>query len=81
MTRTGRTFSPNILPPTTTTTPVRITMDKPNIDTRGKEKVIEPAGIDAPTKDTDSEEPSTQEMEEIRKIIKKSDFKIVEQLG
>ena len=27
------------------------------------------------------EEPSTQEMEEILKIIKKRDFKIVEQLG
>ena len=34
-----------------------------------------------PTKDTTIEDPSTQEMEEILKIIRKSDYKIMEQLG
>ena len=67
----GRIFSPNISPPTTTTTLVRITIDKPSTDTRGKQKVIEPSGIEAHAKDIVVEEPSTQEMEEILKIIKK----------
>ena len=81
MTRTGRIFSPDISPPTTTTTPVWITVDKPSTDARGKEKMIEPARMEVPAKDITVEEPSTQEMEEILKIIKKSDYKIVEQLG
>ena len=42
-----------------------------------KDKVIEPAGIKVSAKYIAVEEPSTQEMEEILKIIKKSDFKIV----
>ena len=37
--------------------------------------------MEAPAKDIITEEPSTQEMEEILKIIRKSDYKIVEQLG
>ena len=81
VTRTGKIFSPIISPPTTTTTHVRITIDKPSTDTKGKEKVIEPARIEAPAKDVITEEPSTQEMEDILKIIMKSDYKIVEQLG
>ena len=43
--------------------------------------MVEPTRIEAPAKDIATEEPSTQEMEEILKIIKMSDFKIVEQLG
>ena len=81
MTRTGRIFSPDISPPTTTTTPVRITNDKSSTNTKGKEKESEPAGIEEPTKDVNAEDPFTHEMEEILKIIKKSNFKIVEQLG
>ena len=80
VTRTGRIFYPNISPLTTTTTPDCIIMDKPSTDTRGKLKMIEPAGIEAPAKDIIAEESSTQEMEEILKIIRKSDYKIVEQL-
>ena len=79
--RTWRIFSRDISPSTTTTTPVCITHNKSSADTRGKEKEGEPGGMEAPTKNTESEEPSTREMEEILKIIKKSDFKIVEQLG
>ena len=81
VTRIRRIFSPDISPPTTTTTLVRITNDKSRANTKGKGKEGEPVGIEAPTKDTNAEEPSTREMEEILKIIKKSDFKIVEQLG
>ena len=81
MTRTRRIFSSDISPPTTTTTLVRITNDKSRANTKGKGKEGEPVGIEAPTKDTGTEEPSTREMEEFLKIIKKSDFKIVEQLG
>ena len=74
-------FSPVISPPTTTTVPVRITNGNSGANTRGKEKESEPAREEAPAKKSVMEEPSTQEMEEIMKIIKKSDFKIVEQLG
>ena len=81
VTRTGRIFSPYISPLTTTITPVRITVDKPSTDARGKEKMIEPARMEAFAKDITTEEPSTQEMEDILKIIRKSDYKIVELLG
>ena len=52
-------------------THVRITIDNPSTYTRGKEKVIEPAVIEAPAKDIAADEPSIQEMEEILKIIKR----------
>ena len=58
VTRTLRFFSPDISLPITTTTLVRITNDKSSANTRGKEKEGEPAGIEAPTKDTDAKEPS-----------------------
>ena len=80
VTRMGRIFSPEISPPTTTTTPVRVTAVKPVADTRGKEKMNEPSRTEAPTKDITIEDPSAQEMEKVLKIIKKSDYKIVEQL-
>ena len=76
-----RSFSPVISPPTTTTVPVRITNDNSDANTKGRGKEGEPAREEAPAKKFVMEEPSTQEMEEILKIIKKSDFKIVEQLG
>ena len=43
--------------------------------------MIEPSRTEAPTKDITIEDPSIQEMEEILKIIQKSDCKIVEQSG
>ena len=43
--------------------------------------MTEPTRTEAPTKDITIEDPFTQEMEEILKIIRKSDYKIVEQLG
>ena len=42
--------------------------------------MTEPARTEAPTKDIAIEDQSSQEMEEILKIIRKSDYKIVEQL-
>ena len=41
----------------------------PVANTRGKEKMAEPSRTGAPTKDIAVEDPSTQEMEEIIKII------------
>ena len=81
VTRTGRIFSPNISPPVVTRTPIRITAAKPNTDTRGEEKVVEPVVTEIPSKNLADEEPSACEMDEILKIIKRSDFKIMEQLG
>ena len=60
---------------------VRVTTDKPSADPRGKEKVVEPVETEIPAEDIAAEEPSAREMDEILKIIKRSDFKIVEQLG
>ena len=48
-------------------------------DTRGKGTADVPARMEAPK--TVNVEASQQEMEEILKIIKKSDFNVVEQLG
>ena len=78
VTRTRRVFSPNISPPTTTAVPIRITNGNAGASTRGKEKESEPVREEELAKKNVMEEPSTQEMEEILKIIKKSDFKIVE---
>ena len=78
VTRTGRIFSPNISPPVVTKTPVCITATKPSTDTRGKEKVVEPIVTEVPTKDVVDGKPSAREMDEILKIIKRSDFKIIE---
>ena len=77
VTRTGRVFSPVISPSTTTTFPIRITNDNSGASTKGKGKEGEPAREEAPAKKFVMEESSTQEMEEILNIIKKSDFKIV----
>ena len=81
VTRNGRIFSPNISPLVITKAPIRITVAKPSTDTRGKEKVVKLIMTEIPTKDVVDGEPSAREMDEIVKIIKRSDFKIVEQLG
>ena len=47
--------------------------------TRGKEVIGEPSWTEAPRKIV--VEASKQEIEEILKIIKKSDYNVVEQLG
>ena len=60
---------------------VRIPAAGSTIDTQGKEKVTEPAQTEAPSKDVTIEDSSKQEIEEILKIIRKSDYNIVEQLG
>ena len=67
VTRMGRIFSPDILPPTTTTTLIHITVVKLVVDTRGKEKMSKPTLTEAPTKDITIEYPSIQEMEKILK--------------
>ena len=73
VTRTGRVFSPETSPPKTITTLVHIPTTGSTADARGKEKVIEPAQTEAPPKDLTIEDSSKQEMEEILKIIRKSD--------
>ena len=71
VTRTRRVFSPEISPPTITH--VWIPAAGLITNARGKEKVIEPALMEAPPKEVTIEDPSRQEMEEILKIIPKSD--------
>ena len=78
VTRTGRIFSPNISPPVITKAPICITTARLSTDTRGKEKVVEPVVTEIPVKDVADGEPSAREMDEILKIIKRSDFKIIE---
>src|ERR1051325_4950160 len=79
VTRTGRVFSPEISPPKDIATPTRIPAIQPVPEARGKEPVTHPAQPEVP-KEVD-EDTFKQEMEEILKIIKKSDYNIVEQLG
>src|ERR1051325_11720761 len=79
VTRTGRVFSPDISPPKDTATPARIPTTQPISPARGKEPVTHPAQTEVPKEV--AEDTSKQEMEEILKIIKKSDYNVVEQLG
>ena len=94
VTRSGRLFSPEISPSTvhkpvvipsastSTTVPVPIPVITPVAEpsgTRGKEIIGEPARTEAPKKIII--ETSKQEIEEILKIIKKSVYNVVEQLG
>ena len=90
ITRIGRVFSPEISPKTvathviiTTATPTDIASDTPivipTVDTRGKEALVESA--QAREHPEVILEASRKEIEEILKIIKKSDYNIVEQLG
>lgn len=75
ITRSGRIFSPpatskNTVLPTTTST------SEPSTDARGKGPVVEPVQAEAPTAENLS-----KQMEEVLKIIRKSDYDIVDQLG
>ena len=95
ITRSGRLFSPDIAPPAIhkplIITPASVHVPLPNQvpvsipaaespDARGKGIATDlPALTEAPK--TTAVEASQQEMEEILKIIKKSDFNVVEQLG
>src|ERR1051325_2174076 len=79
VTRTGRVFSPEISPPKDTSTPIRIPAIEPVPEARGKEPVTHLAQTEVPKEVV--EDTSKQEMEEILKIIKKSDYNVVEQLG
>ena len=79
VTKTGRVFSPEISPPKDTVTPARIPAVEPIPEARGKEPVTHPAQTEVPKEV--AEDTSKQEMEEILKIIKKSDYNVVEQLG
>src|SRR4051812_37144990 len=77
ITRSGRIFSPEISPKVTTN-PVQVPVPNQDVNARGKEPQVEP--VEIPVEIT-IEDPSKQEMEEILKIICKSDYNIVEQLG
>ena len=79
VTRTRRVFSLDISPPKDTTTPLCILDIEPIPEARGKEKVTQPAQTEVPKEFTKGT--FKQEMEEISKIIKKSDYNVVEQLG
>ena len=94
VTHSGRLFSPDIAPPTVqkpvfitpSSVPVTIPVQVPILtpiaessDARGKGITSEPSQTEALK--TITIEASKQEMEEILKIIKKSNYNIVEQLG
>ena len=79
VTRRGRVFSPEISP-NTVTTPVRVTATESVTEARGKEQMREPSQTKAP-KEVTTDDTSRKELEEILKIIHKSDYKIFEQLG
>ena len=79
VTRSGRVFSPEISLKTVFT-PVKVTSIKSTTEAQGKEKIMEPTQTEAP-KEVAVEDTSRKELEEILKIIRKSDYKIVEQLG
>src|SRR4051812_48249785 len=77
ITRSGRMFSPEISPNIATSS-VQVPIPNQDINARGKEPLVEPVQIPA---EVTLEDPSRQEMEEILKIICKSDYHIVEQRG
>src|SRR3954469_11344148 len=77
ITRSGRIFSPEITP-NVATNPVQVPVPNQDINARGKEPLVKL--VQVPVEVT-VEDPSRQEMEEILKIICKSDYNIVEQLG
>ena len=74
ITRSGRIFSPEI------SLPVQITTAKTTAGARGKESMIEPSQMEAPTENV-VRDTFEQDLEEVLKIICRSDYKIVEQLG
>src|SRR4051812_20077758 len=77
ITRSGRIFSPKISP-NVATNPVQVPIHNQDINAPGKEPLVEPVHVPV---EVTVEDPSRQEMEEILKIICKSDYNIVEQLG
>ncbi|XP_058741661.1 uncharacterized protein LOC131614049 [Vicia villosa] len=79
VTRSGRILFPEISPKTVTTL-VRISTSEPSTETRDREPVIEHVQTKAPV-ETTIEDSSKKEMERMLKIIRKSDYNIVERLG
>ena len=71
ITRSGRIFSPKISPL------AQVTATKTTVVARGKESVIEPAQAEAP-KEAPVKDTSGEDLEEVLKIIRRSDYKIVE---
>ena len=67
VTKSRKLFSLEISPPT----PVTVT--KTTVEARGKEPMIEPARTEAP-KETTVKDTSGQKLEELLKIIRKSDY-------
>ncbi|XP_058774811.1 uncharacterized protein LOC131649084 [Vicia villosa] len=76
VTRSGRIFSPEISPDANTLT--QIPVSNSTADVRGKGPQLEPVQtpVEASAKDV-----SQKEMDEILKIIRKSDYDVIEQLG
>src|ERR1051325_4192795 len=79
VTRPRRVFSLESSPPKDTATPARIPAVQSIPQARGKEPVTHPAQPEVPKEV--AEDTFKREMEEILKIIKKSDYNVVEQLG
>ncbi|XP_058774425.1 uncharacterized protein LOC131648709 [Vicia villosa] len=76
VTRSGRNFSLEISPDANTST--QIPASNSTADVRGKGPLLEP--VQTPVEAT-TEEVSQKEMDEILKIIRKSDYDVIEQLG
>ncbi|XP_058771946.1 uncharacterized protein LOC131645720 [Vicia villosa] len=76
VTRSGRIFSPEISPDANISTQVPV--PDSTADVRGKRPMLEP--VQTPVEAT-AEEVSQKEMDEILKIIRKSDYDVIEQLG
>ncbi|XP_058774509.1 uncharacterized protein LOC131648805 [Vicia villosa] len=74
VTRSGRIFSLEISP--STVGPTSVPAPDPATDVRGKGPALEPIPVEFTTED-----PSQKEMDEILKIICKSDYDVIEQLG
>ncbi|XP_058783353.1 uncharacterized protein LOC131658035 [Vicia villosa] len=76
VTRSGRIFSPGISPGANTST--QVSVSDSTADVRGKGPMPDP--VQTPVEAT-AEEVSQKEMDEILKIIRKSDYDVIEQLG
>ncbi|XP_058759660.1 uncharacterized protein LOC131632969 [Vicia villosa] len=76
VTRSGRIFSPEISPDANTST--QIPVSDSTADVRGKRPLLEP--VQTPV-EAINEEVSQKEMDEILKIIRKSDYDVIEKLG
>ncbi|XP_058756281.1 uncharacterized protein LOC131629517 [Vicia villosa] len=74
VTRSGRIFSPEISP--NVVCPPPVPAPNPATDVRGKGPMLEPVPVEVTTED-----PSQKEMDEILKIIRKSDYDVIERLG